>query len=270
MREIPAELFGLRHALRTARRPRLRSCRPASRRHRLGEPDRHHSTTNIPGAGGLVNKQTKGRSVRCVPILQPLAPVLERLTADREPDTGLVTGPRGGVLTTATVRDATTWDSIFTELGLPNLTRHGLRHTGATWFADAGIPLHVLEKIPGHQSLETTLGYLHPTTATCPQQPKRTPSSADGRRQKKLKRKRLVATDPPGETEHEPPVRIRDKTLKRSRPNGTRGCSGPLLIPLGDSRPRSWATDCNQVLRRRPRQGHQRPSGLNYEDLIKF
>lgn len=162
MREIPAELFGLRHALRTARRPRLRSCRPASRRHRLGEPDRHHSTTNIPGAGGLVNKQTKGRSVRCVPILQPLAPVLERLTADREPDTGLVTGPRGGVLTTATVRDATTWDSIFTELGLPNLTRHGLRHTGATWFADAGIPLHVLEKIPGHQSLETTLGYLHP------------------------------------------------------------------------------------------------------------
>ena len=26
------------------------------------------------------------------------------------------------------------------DIGLPNLTRHGLRHTGATWLADAGIP----------------------------------------------------------------------------------------------------------------------------------
>jgi len=116
----------------------------------------------FPGAGGLVTKQTKGRNVRHVPILQPLAPVLERLTDSREAEDRLVTGPRGGVLTTATVRDATKWDTIVTELGLPDLTRHGLRHTGATWFADAGIPLHVLQRILGHQSLETTRGYLHP------------------------------------------------------------------------------------------------------------
>lgn len=116
----------------------------------------------FPGAGGLVTKQTKGRNVRHVPILQPLNPVLERLTESRESEDRLVTGPRGGVLTTATVRDATKWDAIVTELGLPDLTRHGLRHTGATWFADAGIPLHVLQKILGHQSLETTRGYLHP------------------------------------------------------------------------------------------------------------
>lgn len=37
-----------------------------------------------PGAGGLVTKQTKGRDIRHVPILQALTPVLERLTADRE------------------------------------------------------------------------------------------------------------------------------------------------------------------------------------------
>jgi integrase len=47
---------------------------------------------------------------------------------------------------------------------MPNLTRHGLRHTGATWLADAGIPLHVLQGILGHKSLETTRGYLHPDT----------------------------------------------------------------------------------------------------------
>lgn len=118
----------------------------------------------FPGAGGLVTKQTKGREIRHVPILQHLVPVLERLTFDREPEERLLTGPRGGVLTTATVRDATKWDTLVSELGLPNLTRHGLRHTGATWLADAGIPLHVLQSILGHKSLETTRGYLHPDT----------------------------------------------------------------------------------------------------------
>lgn len=115
-----------------------------------------------PGVGGLVTKQTKGRDIRHVPILQPLKPVLERLTTGRKPEERLVTGPRGGVLTTATVRDATHWDDLVTGLDEPNLTRHSLRHTGATWMADAGIPLHVLQKILGHKSLETTRGYLHP------------------------------------------------------------------------------------------------------------
>lgn len=47
-------------------------------------------------------------------------------------------------------------------MGLPDLTRHGLRHTGATWLDDAGIPLHVLQDILGHAPVETTRGYLHP------------------------------------------------------------------------------------------------------------
>lgn len=115
-----------------------------------------------PGKGGLVIKQTKGRRARPVPILDALEPVLERLTEGKEPEAPLLRGPRGGVLTTATVRDATHWDDIVKELGFDNLTRHGLRHTGATWMADAGIPLHVLQEILGHQSIETTKGYLHP------------------------------------------------------------------------------------------------------------
>jgi integrase len=98
-----------------------------------------------PGKGGLITKQTKGRRERRVPILDPLRPVLERLTEG-----------------TATVRDATNWDQIVSDLGMPDLTRHGLRHTGATWMADAGIPLHVLQDILGHASVETTRGYLHP------------------------------------------------------------------------------------------------------------
>jgi integrase len=37
-----------------------------------------------------------------------------------------------------------------------------LRHTGLTWMADAGVPVHVLRKIAGHGSLVTTQRYLHP------------------------------------------------------------------------------------------------------------
>ena len=116
----------------------------------------------FPGKGGLVTKPTKSRKERRVPILEPLRPVLERLTESKEPDDQLLVGPKGGVLTTATVRDATNWDKIVANLGLPDLTRHGLRHTGATWMADAGVPLHVLQEILGHASMETTRGYLHP------------------------------------------------------------------------------------------------------------
>jgi integrase len=79
-----------------------------------------------------------------VPSLDPLRPILKRLTEGREPGNRLLVGPKGGVLTTATVWDATNWDQVVAKLELPDLTRHGLRHTGATWMADAGVPLHVL------------------------------------------------------------------------------------------------------------------------------
>jgi site-specific recombinase XerD len=42
------------------------------------------------------------------------------------------------------------------------IAHHGLRHTGLTWMADAGVPLHSLRKIAGHGSLITTQRYLHP------------------------------------------------------------------------------------------------------------
>ncbi|MGH3867724.1 MAG: tyrosine-type recombinase/integrase [Pseudonocardiaceae bacterium] len=42
------------------------------------------------------------------------------------------------------------------------MRRHDLRHTGLTWMADAGVPVHVLRKIAGHGSLTTIQRYLHP------------------------------------------------------------------------------------------------------------
>ncbi|WP_216205498.1 tyrosine-type recombinase/integrase [Amycolatopsis aidingensis] len=119
-------------------------------------------TTTSPG--GLIDKGTKGKRARTVPLIEDIREMVERRIAlvDREPDARLFTGPRGGRITTAVLRDATYWDEVVAKLGLEHLRRHDLRHTGLTWMADAGVPVHHLRKIAGHGSLTTTQRYLHP------------------------------------------------------------------------------------------------------------
>ncbi|WP_455568026.1 tyrosine-type recombinase/integrase [Streptomyces asiaticus] len=108
-----------------------------------------------PTPGGLTDKHTKGRRARQVPIIPPLRPLVTRhLRAARDdPYARLFTGPRGGRITTAVLRDATHWNDVVAKLGYEHLRRHDLRHTGLTWMADAGIPLHVLQPIAGHHQI---------------------------------------------------------------------------------------------------------------------
>lgn len=117
-----------------------------------------------PSPGGLVDKNTKGKRAREVPLIDPMRDLVERRIelSGHDPDARLFTGPKGGRITTATLRDATSWDGVVTELGYEQLKRHGLRHTGLTWLADAGVPVHILRKIAGHGTLTTTQRYLHP------------------------------------------------------------------------------------------------------------
>ncbi|MFD7986857.1 tyrosine recombinase XerC [Kitasatospora indigofera] len=119
-------------------------------------------TTTAPG--GLLDKGTKGKRRRSVPLIPEIRELVAwRLDViDRDPMARLFTGPRGGRITTAVLRDATHWDEVVVGLGYEHLRRHDLRHTGLTWMADAGVPLHVLRKIAGHGSLMTTQRYLHP------------------------------------------------------------------------------------------------------------
>jgi integrase len=116
-----------------------------------------------PGPGGLIDKGTKGKRAREVPLIEEIRPMVEaRVTAAKSPDTRLFTGPKGGRISTAVLRDATHWDDAVKALGYEHLVRHDLRHTGLTWMADAGVPVHVLRKIAGHGSITTTQRYLHP------------------------------------------------------------------------------------------------------------
>ncbi|WP_327397523.1 tyrosine-type recombinase/integrase [Streptomyces phaeochromogenes] len=117
-----------------------------------------------PAPGGLTDKGTKGKRARKVPIIEEIRPLVAQriLSAGPNPDARLFTGPRGGRISTAVLRDATHWDEVVTRLGYEHLRRHDLRHTGLTWLADAGVPIHVLRRIAGHGSLTTTQRYLHP------------------------------------------------------------------------------------------------------------
>ena len=45
---------------------------------------------------------------------------------------------------------------------LTGLARDGLRHTALTWMADAGVELHILQCVAGHQDPAVTSRYLHP------------------------------------------------------------------------------------------------------------
>jgi integrase len=117
-----------------------------------------------PSPGGLIDKGTKGKRARAVPLIDEVRPLVERRLDEvgHDPAARVFTGPRGGRISTAVLRDATDWDEVVTRLGYEHLRRHDLRHTGLTWMADAGVPVHVLRKIAGHGSLVTTQRYLHP------------------------------------------------------------------------------------------------------------
>jgi integrase len=140
---------------------------------RVGDIDTEHWTWNVrrqttPAPGGLVDKATKGKRARKVPLIAEIRDLVQR-RIDATDGTKLArvfAGPRGGRITTAVLRDATYWDEVVTGLGYEHLRRHDLRHTALTWFADAGVPVHHLQRIAGHGQLTTTQRYLHPSRQT--------------------------------------------------------------------------------------------------------
>ncbi|MFJ4649704.1 tyrosine-type recombinase/integrase [Nocardia sp. NPDC088792] len=117
-----------------------------------------------PGPGGLIDKGTKGNRARFVPIIEQIRPLVDRRIAalGNRKDARLFTGPKGGRITTGGLRDATHWDQVAVRLGHERLVRHSLRHTGLTWMADAGIPMHRLQQIAGHADSRVTELYIRP------------------------------------------------------------------------------------------------------------
>ncbi|GAA4574816.1 hypothetical protein GCM10023193_71910 [Planotetraspora kaengkrachanensis] len=90
----------------------------------VGDINREAWTWNVrrqttPSPGGVVDKGTKGKRARTVPLIAEVRDLIAaRLdVTGPDPDSRLFTGPRGGRITTAVLRDATHWDDVVTQLG---------------------------------------------------------------------------------------------------------------------------------------------------------
>jgi site-specific recombinase XerD len=59
-----------------------------------------------------------------------------------------------------------TWEALVllydrAKVERPAKPWHSLRHTFGTELARSGTPIHVIKKLMGHRSIETTLRYMH-------------------------------------------------------------------------------------------------------------
>jgi integrase len=71
-----------------------------------------------PSPGGLVDKGTKGKRARVVPLIEEIRELIQRrLDKATDVEDRLFVGPRGGRISTAVLRDATYWDEVVASLG---------------------------------------------------------------------------------------------------------------------------------------------------------
>ncbi|WP_245914213.1 tyrosine-type recombinase/integrase [Nocardia fluminea] len=122
-----------------------------------------------PGPGGMLDKGTKGKRAGRVPIIEEIRPLLlDRIRARQDkPDARLFVGPRGGKIQTGVLRKATYWDTVVATLGYEHLRRHDLRHTGLTWFADAGCRSIDYSRSPGTPTRASRSGTCIQTSWPC-------------------------------------------------------------------------------------------------------
>lgn len=108
----------------------------------------------LPGTQGIGPVKTRA-GVRVVPVLAPLAAILEQHAADGE---------------YVAERIDRRWlrrlsDKQFADAGLPVITPHQARHTFASMMIAAGVDAKMLSVVLGHESVSTTLdiyGHLFP------------------------------------------------------------------------------------------------------------
>ena len=57
------------------------------------------------------------------------------------------------------------WHKALERAGIENFRWHDLRHTWASWHAQAGTPLHILQELGGWESAEMVRRYAHLTSS---------------------------------------------------------------------------------------------------------
>ena len=100
------------------------------------------------------------RSRRTISLSPEVAAVLQRLSSGKSRDNFVFTAPRGGPLRHGTFYEERWQPAVADAIdrGLQKRPRfHDLRHTHASWLIAANVPLPVIQRRLGHESIQTTV-----------------------------------------------------------------------------------------------------------------
>lgn len=120
------------------------------------------------GTGAHLRCAGKGRKMRCTPLRRNVAAALESWLAEcgGMPDDPVFPSARGGFLSADALqrlvaRHVATASAKCSALARRSITPHTLRHTTAMALLRRGVDQTVIALWLGHESAETTQGYLH-------------------------------------------------------------------------------------------------------------
>lgn len=100
--------------------------------------------------------QTKGRTVRSVPVPSFVLNEIAPLCADKNPDDLVFPGPEGNYLPRP--KSIRGWFSgAVSRANVQRITPHDLRHTAASLAISAGVNVLALQRMLGHKSAKVTL-----------------------------------------------------------------------------------------------------------------
>ena len=116
---------------------------------------------NVSGVRAFVFRGKRDKQ-RVVPLTKSAEATLDTHIQRTGPTKWLFTGQMGGPLTPHAVRKHTRSIALQNP-DLQDLSPHVLRHTYATLLVARGVDLKTIQSLLGHESIETTSRYLHPT-----------------------------------------------------------------------------------------------------------
>ena len=116
---------------------------------------------NVSGVRAFVFRGKRDKQ-RVVPLTKSAEVTLDTHIQLTGPTKWLFTGQMGGPLTPHAVRKHTRSIALQNP-DLQDLSPHVLRHTYATLLVARGVDLKTIQSLLGHESIETTSRYLHPT-----------------------------------------------------------------------------------------------------------
>ena len=116
---------------------------------------------NVSGVRAFVFRGKRDKQ-RVVPLTKSAEATWDTHIQLTGPTKWLFTGQMGGPLTPHAVRKHTRSIALQNP-DLQDLSPHVLRHTYATLLVARGVDLKTIQSLLGHESIETTSRYLHPT-----------------------------------------------------------------------------------------------------------